>query len=171
MKPEIFFLKYAFPCSFVLLLRKEITKREQDLLYKSAKEEKLYLTKDKIEKIFWRPIRFLKSISDLDEIQKYWRFDHNFYLKKKEFKDFEEVLIEHCLVIPCEVVKVKKNKAEVKSSFLKKNVELKSDLVKVRIGDKVTKHYDFISEKISENLYNKMVKNLKNVMKQKSCES
>jgi len=164
MKPEIFFLKYAFPCSFILLLRKEITKKEHDLLYKSAKEEKLYLTKEKIEKIFWRPMKFLKSISNLDEIQKYWRFDHNFYLKKKEFKDFEKVLLEHCLIIPCEVVRVKNNKVGIKSQFLKKNMELKSDFVKVKLGDKATKHYDFICEKISEDLYEEMVKSLKNII-------
>jgi hydrogenase maturation factor len=164
MEPEIFFLKYAFPCSFILLSRKEITKKEHDLLYKSAKEKKLYLTKDRIEKIFWRPMKFLKSISDLDKIQKYWRFDHNFYLKEKEFKDFDDSLIEHCLVIPCEVVKVKKNKAEVKSPFLKKNMELNSNFVKVRLGNKVTKHYDFICEKISETLFSQMIESLKKIM-------
>ena len=164
MKPEIFFLKYAFPCSFVLILRKEITKKEHHLLYKSAKEEKLYLTKKRMEKIFWRPMKFLKSVNNLDEIQKYWRFDHNTHVKEKEFKDFDENLIEQCFVIPCEVVKVKKNKVEVKSPFLKKNIELNSDFVKVESGDKVTKHYDFICEKISEDLYKKMVENLKNVM-------
>jgi hydrogenase maturation factor len=164
MKPEIFFLKYAFPCSFVLLLRKEITKKEHDLLYKSAKEEKLYLTKERIEKIFWRPMKFLKSISNLDEIQKYWWFDHNFYLKKKKFKDFEEVLLEHCLVIPCEVVKVKKGKAIVKSPFLKEKTVLKTDFVNVKPENKVTKHYDFICEKISEDLYEEMVKSLKNII-------
>jgi len=164
MKPEIFFLKYAFPCSFVLLLRKEITKKEYDLLYKSVKEEKLYLTKEKIEKIFWRPMKFLKSISNLDEIQKYWRFDHNFYLNKKEFKDLKEVLLEHCLVIPCEVVKVKKGKAMVKSPFLKEETVLKTDFVNVKTRNKVTKHYDFICEKISEDLYEEMVKTLKNII-------
>ena len=164
MKPEIFFLKYAFPCSFVLLMRKEITKKEHDLLYKSTKEEKLYLTKSRIEEIFWRPMKFLNSISNLDEIQKYWRFDHNFYLKKKDFKDFEEILLEHCLVIPCEVIKVKKNKALVKSPFLKKGTELKTGFVKVNIEDKVTKHYDFICEKISEGLHKEMVENLKNII-------
>jgi len=157
MKPEIFFLKYAFPCSFVLLLRKEITKKEHNLLYKSTKEEKLYLTKEKIEKIFWRPMKFLKSLSNLDKIERYWRFDHNIHLKKGEFKDFDRSLIKHCMVIPCEVVKVKKNVVEVKSPFLKKNIELKSDFVKVDVGDKVTKHYDFICEKISEETYKKLI--------------
>jgi len=164
MKSEIFFLKYAFPCSFVLILRKEIRKKEHDLLYKSTKEEKLYLPKDKIEKIFWRPMKFLKSISNLDEIQKYWRFDHNIHLKKGEFKDFDHSLIKHCMVIPCEVVRVKKNLVEVKSPFLKKNIELKSDFLKVKVGDKVTKHYDFICEKMSDDMYKKMVKKLKNII-------
>lgn len=163
MKPEIFFLKYAFPCSFVLVLRKEIAEKEHDLLYKSAKEEKLYLAKENIERIFWRPMKFLKSITNLGENQKYWRFDHNLYVKEKEFKYLDETLIEKCFVIPCEVVKVKKNKVEVKSPFLEKNVELNSDFVKVKPSDKVTKHYDFICEKISENIYEEMVKSLKNI--------
>ncbi len=164
MKPEIFFLKYAYPCSFVLLLRKEITKEEHELLYKSVKEKKLFLSKEKIEKIFWRPMRFLKSISDLEAVKKYWRFDHNFYLKKKEFKDFEESLLEHCFVIPCEVVSVKGSKAIVKSPFLKGGISLKIDFVTVRPGDKVTKHYDYVCEKISEDLYKEMIERLKKIM-------
>jgi hydrogenase maturation factor len=161
MKPEIFFLKYAFPCSFVLVLRKEITKKEHKLLYESTKEEKLYLPKSRIEKIFWRPMEFLESISDMRRIQKYWRFDHNIYLKKKKFKDFEDVLIEHCLVMPCEVVSVKKNEAIVKSLFLKNEVSLKTDFVNVKPGNKVTKHYDYICEKISEKMYQEIVESLK----------
>jgi hydrogenase maturation factor len=161
MKPEIFFLKYAFPCSFVLVLRKEIAKKEHKLLYESTKEEKLYLSKDRIEKIFWRPMKFLGSISDMRMIQKYWRFDHNIYLKKNKIKDFEDVLIEHCLAMPCEVVSVKKNEAVVKSPFLKNEVSLKTDFVNVKPGNKVTKHYDYICEKISERMYQEMVESLK----------
>ncbi len=163
MKPEIFFLKYAYPCSFILILRKEITNGEQELLYKSAKEEKLFLSKHKIEKIFWRPMRFLKSISDLKGIEKYWRFDHNFYLKNKEFKDFEESLLEHCLVIPCEVMSVKGGEAIVKSPFLEGENSLRIDFIKVKPGDKVTKHYDYICEKISEDLYLEMIESLKKI--------
>jgi len=161
MKPEIFFLKYAFPCSFVLLIRKEITKKEYEFLYRSTKEEKIYLTKKRIEKIFWRPMKFLESISNLEAIQKYWRFDHNYYLKKKKFKDFKDILIEHCLVIPCEVVSVKRNQAIVKSSFLKNEVSLKTDFVTVKPEDKVTKHYDYVCERISEEVYQEMIEKLK----------
>jgi len=164
MKPEIFFLKYAYPCSFVLLLRKEITKKEHELLYKSVKEEKLHLSKEKIEKIFWRPMRILESISNLESIEKYWRFDHNFYLKEKEFKDFEESFLEHCLVIPCEVVSVKGGKAMVKSPFLRRKINLKTDFVTVKPGDKVTKHYDYLCEKISEGLYKEIIERLKKIM-------
>lgn len=164
MKPEIFFLKYAYPCSFVLLLRKEIGKKEHELLYKSTKEEKLFLSKEKIEKIFWRPMRFLESISDLEVIEKYWRYDHNFYLKKKEFKDFDESLIEHCFVFPCEVVSVKKDKAIVKSPFLEGERDLRIDFVTVKAGDKVTKHYDYVCEKIPEGLYEQIIETLKKII-------
>jgi len=96
MEPEIFFLKYAFPCSFVLLSRGEINQREHKLLYKSAKEEKLSLPIEKIEKIFWRALEFVGSISDLNSVQKYWWFDHNKYLKLKKFKSVENELMKEC---------------------------------------------------------------------------
>jgi len=164
MKPEIFFLKYAYPCSFVLLLRKEITKKEHELLYKSAKEEKLFLSKDKIEKIFWRPIRFVKSIANFESVKKYWRFDHNFHLKEKEFKDLDESLLEHCFVVPCEVISVKGGIAKVKSFLINGEISLKTDFVIVKPGDKVTKHYDYACEKISDGIYQEMIERLKKVM-------
>jgi len=161
MEPEIFFLKYAFPCSFVLLSRGEINQREHKLLYKSAKEEKLSLPIEKIEKIFWRALEFVGSISDLNSVQKYWWFDHNKYLKLKKFKSVENELMKECFVIPCEVISVPRNVAEVKSSFLDKTVRLKTDFVDVRLGDKVTKHYDYICEKMPESLYLKIKESLK----------
>jgi len=163
MKPEIFFLKYAFPCSFILLLRKEITKEEQELIYRSAREEKLYLPKNKIERIFWRVFKFVKSTSDLKTVQRYWWFDHNKHLKQGKFKDFEERFEKLCMVIPCEILGLK-NGAIVKSEFFDRTVELKTDFVDVKPGDKVTKHYNYICEKISENLYLNMIESLKKII-------
>ena len=164
MKPEIFFLKYAFPCSFILLLRKEITKKDQKLIYRSAKEEKLYLPKKEIERIFWRAMKFVKSTSDLEDVQRYWWFDHNKNLKQKEFKSFEENFEKLCMVIPCEVLDLTKNGAIVKSEFFEGNIELKIDFIEVKVGDKVTRHYDYICEKISEELYIKMIESLKKIV-------
>ena len=113
MKPEVFFLKYAFPCSFVLLSRGEINQKEHELLYKSAEEEELCLSVERIEKIFWRALEFVSSISDLNSVQKYWWFDHNKYLKLKKFKNIRNELIKECLVIPCRVVSVSENKVGV----------------------------------------------------------
>jgi hydrogenase maturation factor len=161
MKPEIFFLKYAFPCSFVLLSRKEIDSKDHELLYKSTKEEKLYLPIEKIEKIFWRAVEFVGSISNLDAAQKYWWFDHNKHLKTKKIKNLDEKLLKECMVIPCEVISISENRASVKSPFLSKIIELKTDFVNVKPGDKVTKHYDYLSEKIPENLCLKIEESLK----------
>lgn len=163
MKPEIFFLKYAYPCSFVLLSRKEITPEEHDLLYRSAREEKLYLPKEKIEKIFWRAIKFVKSISNLKTVQEYWWFNHNRYLKLKKFKDIEDELIKQCMVIPCEVLFVSKSEAVVRSPFLDRTVKLKTDFVDVKPGDKVIKHYDYVCEKISKGLYLDIIESLKRI--------
>ena len=164
MKPEILFLRYAFPCSFVLLSRGEINKKEHELLYKSAKEGKLYLSIEKIEKIFWRALEFVSSISDLNLVQKYWWFDHNKYLKSKKFKSIGNELVKECLVIPCRVVSISEKKVRVKSPFLDKIVELKIDFVDVSLGDKVTKHYDYICEKIPERLYKEMIESLKKII-------
>ena len=161
MEPEIFFLKYAFPCSFVLLSRGEIDKKEHELLYRSVKDEILYLPIEKIEKIFWRAIEFVGSITDFDSVQKYWWFDHNKYLKLKKFKNIESELMKECLVMPCRVVSVSENKVRVKSPFFDEIIELKTDFVDVRLGDKVTKHYDYVCEKIPESLYFKIKESLK----------
>jgi hypothetical protein len=163
MKPEIFFLKYAFPCSFVLLSRGEIDSKEHKLLYKSTKEEKLYLPIENVEKIFWRALEFVGSISDLNSAQKYWWFDHNKHLKTKKIKNLDEKLLKECMVIPCEVISVSEDRASVKSPFLSKIIELKTDFVDVRPGDKVTKHYDYLCEKIPESLYSKIEDNLKKI--------
>jgi len=123
----------------------------------------LYLPIEKIEKIFWRALEFVDSISDLNLVQKYWWFDHNKYLKHKKFKDFEERFEKLCMVIPCEILGLK-NGAIVKSEFFDRTVELKTDFVDVKPGDKVTKHYNYICEKISENLYLNMIESLKKII-------
>jgi len=160
MKPEIFFLKYAFPCTFVLLKRKEITKKEYKLLYKSTKEEKLYLPVEKIENIFWRAVEFAGSITSMQDVRKFWRFNHNRILRLVKANVPKEKLLE-CMVIPCEVLSVNKDTATVKSEFFDDYIKLKIDFVKVKPGDKVTKHYDYTCEKINEKLYSSMVENLK----------
>lgn len=164
MEPEIFFLKYAYPCSFILLSRKEITSEEHDLLHKSVREGKLYLPKEKIEKIFWRALKFVKSISNLEVVREYWRFKHNRYLKLKKFKNIEDKLIKQCMVLPCEVLFALKNKAVARSPFLDRTVKLKTDFVNIKPGDKVTKHYDYICEKITEELHLRMVESLKKII-------
>jgi hydrogenase maturation factor len=164
MKPEIFFLKYAYPCSFVLLIKKEITNEEHELLHKSTKEKKLYLPRKRIERIFWRPMKFIKSISNLKEVQEYWWFKHNQYLMTKNRENVEEIFIKRCMVIPCEVLSVEKNVAMVISPLFKEMIKLKTDFVDVKPRDKVTKHYDYVCEKISENLYEEIIKRLKNIM-------
>jgi hydrogenase maturation factor len=164
MKPEILFLKYAFPCSFVLLSRNEITKEEHELLLKSAKDGKIYLPKEKIEKIFWRAVKYVKNISDLKSVQDYWWFDHNKKIKAEKFKSIPRYLIKECFVVPCEVLSVSDSYATVKSDFLDKNMRVKKDFVNVKVGDKATKHYDYLCEKIPESLYIKIVKSFKKII-------
>ncbi len=161
MKPEIYFLKYAFPCSFVLLSRKEINSKEHKLLYESTKEEKLYLPIEKIEKIFWRALKFVGSIKNFNSVQNYWLFDHNKHLKTKKIKNLDEKLLKDCMVIPCKVLSISDNMALAKSPFLDKIMKLKIDFVDVKPEDKVTKHYDYLCEKIPERLYLKMIGSLK----------
>lgn len=164
MKPEIFFLRYAFPCSFVLLSRGEITEEEHELLYKSAKEEKLHLSTEKIESIFWRAIGFIGSIKNTQAVRKYWYFEHNKHIKSEKLKLIDEKLIKECMVIPCEVISVNKDKATVKSEFFDDYIKLKTDFVNVNPGDKITKHYDYVCEKIPEKLYESILKALKKLL-------
>ncbi|MDI6826000.1 MAG: hypothetical protein QMD36_02260 [Candidatus Aenigmarchaeota archaeon] len=163
MKPEIFFLKYAFPCSFVLMSRKEITQKEHKLLYKSAKDEKLYLPLEKIESIFWRAMNFVESITNIQAVRRYWRFEHNKILMSKKSQILDEKLLKECMIIPCEVLLIDKDNATVKSEFFDDYIKLKIDFVNVKPGDKVTKHYSYACEKISKILYLKMVENLKKI--------
>jgi hydrogenase maturation factor len=158
MKSEIFFLKYAFPCSFVLLSRGEITDEEYQLLYKSAKEGKLYLPIEKIEDIFWRAMKFIGSIKESRRVKKYWWFNHNKHIKMEKIKNVNNL---QCMVIPCEILSISNNEAIVKSPFLEKEEKLKTDFVKINAGDKVTKHYDYVCEKITDKLYLKMIESLK----------
>ena len=101
------------------------------------------------------------SISNLNSVQKYWWFDHNKNLKLKKFKTIPDELIKECMIIPCRVVSITEDKVGVKSLFVDEIEKLKGDFVNVRLGDKVTKHYDYLCEKIPESLYLRIKESLK----------
>jgi len=166
MQPEIYFLKYAYPCAHKLLQRGLISLEEFKLIRKSSLEEKLLLSKKRVTTIFWRATQHLPTISDMKTLEYFWRFKHNEIMIKK-FSVFEDTfdVVKQCLVIPCRILAIQKECAIVKSRFFHETVNLKTELVRnVDKGDFVAKHYGHICEKLDRNTYEEIERHLRKVI-------
>lgn len=85
MSPEVYFLRYAFPCSHVLLnIRREINEKEYRKMERAALEGRA-LDKGFLEKVFFRAFERMQKIAeelkkdkwDIDVIREYFCKRHN----------------------------------------------------------------------------------------------
>lgn len=158
--PERYFLKYAYPCSFVLVDQGRITEKKRKEL------EKKLLTNEKIDRIelenlFPAAFKRIKELAsqmnkdawDLDVIKEYFFGEkHNDFIDKKDgmYAAFGPTFRELCKVHKAKVIarQAKGNVLAVKYGNVKRNVfaTLVHDAKK---GDKVTVHLAFAVEKIN----------------------
>lgn len=160
---ELFF-RYALPCAQTFVKRCKITQRFlDDIISKFSMGKEL---PKGFENTFVVAVSMLKIIAkkmgkeDIDEevIRQYYLVDHDKVVDKRyeEMRDFDPVM---CRVRIGKVIKVDGKIAKVKTEIGEH--EYRTDFVKdLKEGDTVTVHYDFISEKISEDL-------LKNILNKK----
>ena len=157
MEAEVFFIKYAFPCAFILVQRKEITEKELEELEDAAIHEKI-LQRERLENIFFRAFRRIEPIAQEMKKDKW-----NLEVLKEYFLKRHSKLVENgfemSIKIPRtlkELCKIQKAKvAERKGNLLVVQYENKTRTVissltpLVKIGDEVTIHYGYAVEILS----------------------
>jgi hypothetical protein len=156
--PERYFLKYAYPCSFVLVEQARISEQKRkELEKKLLNDEKI--DRDELEKIFPAAFKRIKELAlvmkkdawDISVIREYFFGEkHNDFIDKRDgmYAFFGPTFREICKVHKATVIARKGNVLTVKYGSVKRNVfaTLVPDAKK---DDKVTVHLAFAIEKIN----------------------
>lgn len=161
MKAEVFFLKYAFPCTFIIKERGQIDERTFNLLRDAAISSKT-LDRLLLEKVYFRAFEKIKMVSeemkkdkwDLEVLKEYFLKRHNVIIDNGMFayKNAPASQKRLCKIHKariaedkgdCFIVQYKENNKKGKRAVLK---ELVPD---AKTGDTVTIHYGYAVEKIS----------------------
>lgn len=157
MKPEVFFLKYAYPCAFIAQQREEINEKEMEELERAAVNE-IVLPREKLKKIFFRAFNRIEPIAkelgkdkwDLGVLKEYFLVRHNGMVEDgfELSRDIPRTLKELCKIYIGEVIEKKNDVLKVKFNDKTRNV-LCILVPKVKIGDRVTLHYGYAVEIVS----------------------
>ncbi len=166
MKPEILFLKYAFPCSMVLKQRGEINQKTFDKLEKSAINNKP-VKRELLEKIYFRAITRMKSLAKEQNkdyfseeiIREYFTKRHNELLdgmfsnandKGIDIDKKAPPALKHlCKVFKSKIIKKGVNYYMVEYDNKKTRPVLSSLVPDAKLGDIVTIHYGYAVEKVT----------------------
>lgn len=165
MKPEILFLKYAFPCSIVLRQRNEISQKTLNMLEKAAVNNKP-LKRELLEKIYFRAITRMKVLAKERNkhyfsetiIREYFTKRHNELLDGMFTKAYDKGIdidknappsLRHlCKVFKSKVIKKEDNYYIVEYDNRKTRPVLSALLPDANINDIVTIHYGYAVEKV-----------------------
>ncbi|MFH7904347.1 MAG: hypothetical protein QXQ58_01365 [Candidatus Aenigmatarchaeota archaeon] len=156
IKNRKLFFCYALPCAQTFVKRGKISQEDLDRIIKNFSRGKM--PKKGFESIFLVANNMLKIIAmkmgkdkiDMKVIRQYYLVDHDKVVDKRyeEVGDFDPIA---CKIRVGEVLSIKDNKAIIKTEFGIK--EYKTDFVKkLRVGDRVIVHYDFIVEKFTKKI-------------------
>lgn len=155
--PERYFLKYAYPCSFVLVDLGEINdEKRKDLEEKLLKNKPI--DREELEDIFKAAFKRIKQIAkemkkdywDLDVIKEYFFGEkHNDFIDKRDgmYAEFSPTIRNLCKVHKAEVTERRDNVLTVKYDGIARNI-FATLVPDVKIGDKVTVHWAFAIEKV-----------------------
>lgn len=153
MEPEVYFLRYAFPCSHILrTLRKEIGEEDYEKM-KLATVNEVVLPRDYLERVFHRAFERMGKIAhelgkdrwDRDVIEEYFVKRHNAFVDASEnpeqFKD-------QCRVHIAEIKEITGGEMVVAYGSGKSRKVRRDYVPGVSVGDKVTIHYSYAVEKV-----------------------
>ncbi|MFH1506773.1 MAG: hypothetical protein ABIE94_07375 [archaeon] len=159
MKIENYFLRYAYPCAYILMQLKEITQEELDELEDTAINNR-EISRERLEKIFHNAFHHIGELAkkknkdkwNLDIIRYYFHRYHNKIIDEKRgiYAQTPMMLNELSRV---EVAKIidKKDKVLV-VEYLGKDMKMKNRNVhnsfvpQAKVGDHVTIHYGYAVE-------------------------
>ena len=152
MKPEIYFLRYAFPCSHVLCkIRKEISEEEYKKIERAAIKG-IILDRKYLEKVFFRAFERIEKIAaelktskwDINVLREYFVERHNAFVNSSVNPEkFKEL----CRVHKAKIIEVKENPLTVKYNNKKREVK-KVYVPDAEKNDIVTIHYNYAVEKV-----------------------
>ncbi|MBS3147183.1 hypothetical protein J4471_05830 [Candidatus Woesearchaeota archaeon] len=158
MDPEIYFLKYAFPCSFIIKQRNEISQSEYNLLEESAIRD-IKLSRKFLEKIFFRAFERIDKVAadlnkdrwNLEVIKEYFINRHNDIIEQGmySYAQAPESLKNLCKIHTGKVIDISREYLIVEYEQDKHRPVLSSLVKKVKKGDFVTIHYGYAVERIS----------------------
>ena len=156
-KPEVYFLKYAFPCSFIIRQRSEITKEQFNKLEDAAINNKA-LPKEFLEKIYFRAFEKIKSLAselkkdkwDIKVIRKYFLEKHNELITNGmySYDKAPEALKNLCKIHKARIIKIKSGILIVEYDGNKTRCVMNYLVPDAKINDIVTIHYGYAVEKI-----------------------
>ena len=157
MEPEVLFLKYAFPCAFVIKQRGEIDNKTFKTLEDAAINNTV-LSHSLLEKIFFRAFERIGNVAkemkrhrwDAEVIREYFVRRHNEIIDKGmySYAKAPESLKDLCRVHVATVKSVSGNYLVVGYGD-ERTRPVMSDLVRgIKEGEKVTIHYGYAVEKV-----------------------
>lgn len=154
MKVENFFLRYAYPCAYIILQRGEISDNELKALGKIAIRNN-EISKERLEKVFHRAFEFIdelakkrgKDIWDFEIIKEYFYSYHNEVIDKGVgvYGNAPETLKELSKIEKA-IVKDKKDDVLIVEYAGKIRNVLNHFVTDAKIGDTVTIHYGYAIE-------------------------
>lgn len=162
IEPEVYFLKYAFPCMEWKVQRGQITKEEFEKCENAALNNKK-LPREFLEKNYPNPIIVMSDISknigkkiwDLETVAQYFLIQHNKIIDGKKYGyGIMPSLDELCKVYKAKIVKfveLDKRKMAI-VSYHKNQKKRLVDVVlikDIKIGNLVTIHQNYAVESLS----------------------
>ena len=155
--PERYFLKYAYPCSFVLVEQARISEQKRKELEKELLGNKP-IDRNELEKIFPAAFKRIRQLAEemkkdawnLDVIKEYFFGEkHNDFIDQQDgmYSEFSPTIRELCKIHKAEVIEKRDNILTVKYNGIARNV-FATLTPQVKVGDKVTVHWAFAIEEI-----------------------
>jgi hydrogenase maturation factor len=154
MNIENFFLRYAYPCAYIIMQRNEITPSELKELEDIAIKNK-EISRERLEKVFHRAFYFIDELAkkrkkrrwDPEIIKEYFCSYHNEVIDKGEgnYATAPEMLKELSKVKTATIINKKEDVLTAEYNGKKRNV-LNHFIPEAKVGDKVTIHYGYAVE-------------------------
>ncbi|MBW2967597.1 hypothetical protein KY362_03860 [Candidatus Woesearchaeota archaeon] len=151
LKPEVYFLRYAFPCARVLVdFRKTLTEEEFEQMRKAV-ETDTPMDRTYLEEKFDHAVEGIRKVSDdvwnVKNIRKYFWECHEEHLST----DLPQIVCRLCVVKPGKLVKkIEKNgqiffRTEISADDVRSVMPLYKD---AKVGDTAMIHYGYAVEPV-----------------------
>ncbi len=147
--PEVYFLRYSFPCARVLVdFRKTLTEEEYEKM-QNAVETDIPMSREYLEKVFDHAIEGLKKVSGKEDYWTVKNMREYFWHRHEEHlsKDLPPIVCRLCVVKPGKLIK--EVRGYFKAYLDEGDERIVSALYKdAKVGDTAMIHYGYAVEKV-----------------------